>query len=108
MQGGFPTQVKQTDCNMESCPYTWSSWSESIPCNVSCGGGTRQLISMCYDEDKEGNTVALCDSKYVSSHHIKLCYHCGKVRANLREKFCASLTKLNENEMLKNVKRQYS
>ena len=55
-------QTRNQRCNTQSCPYTWSSWSESIPCNASCGEGTRQLISTCNHEN--GTAVALCDSKY--------------------------------------------
>ena len=54
------TQARNEKCNTQSCPYTWSPWTSF--CNASCGGGTRQLISACNNEN--GTAVALCDSKY--------------------------------------------
>uniref|UniRef100_F6PV91 Hemicentin-1 n=1 Tax=Ciona intestinalis TaxID=7719 RepID=F6PV91_CIOIN len=48
--GGCPGSSTQTiACNQQACPPqgSWSGWSNSGTCTVTCGGGTQQQIRTC-------------------------------------------------------------
>ena len=61
LDGGNLTSNRSTgrSCNTQSCP-TWSSWSESSPCSVTCDGGIEQFSSTCI---YHGEIAAKCNGK---------------------------------------------
>ena len=53
-------RYRMTYCNQQTCP-SWSKWSYSTACSVSCGSGTRTLSSTCMYKGLSSN---LCESKF--------------------------------------------
>ena len=52
---------RKIHCNQQTCP-SWSAWSHSTACSVSCGNGIRTLSSTCMYKGLSSN---LCESKFL-------------------------------------------
>ena len=50
----------------------WSSWIETVPCSVSCGGGTKVLVREC-NEPVPAHGGNDCDGK---PYTVKPCNSC--------------------------------